>query len=237
MSIEIITAANSERLTEVGSDLAETYKEAFAGSPWFEVSKCGDPECAVGFSLLQPGSTCNSCDGVLGEAYDTDELVTAWRNMLNNDKAMLEVAFDGDYPQRATLARPTNVEELFARKYAEVPAMKSVLADILPADFVWIEDTFANRQRVPKGNLRDRGATIDRISNFYRDNPVIATRTLANGIVAATLRDKRATTSVFMGSERAGESIVNNAFSNPGYELPAVPDRRTLLVIKSLRGV
>jgi hypothetical protein len=233
MSIEIITAENAERLDNIGPALAETYQEAFAGPPWFEVSKCVTPDCAVAFLPVEPDCMCPSCGFDLDEAYGKDELVTGWRQLLEADDAVMEVAYDGEYPQRATIARPTDPEELWMRKYATVPAMKSVLTQILPPEFVWIEDTFANRRRVPTGNLRDRGKTIDRISQFYGGDLLIATRTLSEAIVRATLRDKLGETIVRIGTERAGSQAVNRAFNNPGYELSTVPDRRTLLTVQS----
>lgn len=231
MNKEVISAENADRLTDIGAQLANIYKGAFAGEPWFEVSKCVNLECRTDFSSSQPNCACNECLEPLAEAYDTEELIAGWLTQLRTENAMLEVAFDGPYPQRATLARPTTPEELAVRKYSGVPAMWPVLATVLPVELVWIEDTFADRRRVPQGNLRERGATLDRIASFYGEPLTIATRTLAKGIVRATLRDKLATTAVYMGTERAGQAIVNEAFGNPGYSLPAIPDKRTLLVI------
>ncbi len=230
--IELISANNAERIDAIGPELAQTYKVAFAGSPWFEVSRCGYSDCQVEFTPDQPGCMCIECGQPLCEAYSETKLVDTWRSQIVGQGALLEVAFDGEYPQRATLVRPTNPDELWTRKYQDQPAMAPVLKGILPAEFAWIEDTFANRDRIPTGNLRDRGQTLDRISQFYGGDTVIATRTLAEGIVASTLRDKGSTTSVWIGSQRAGTSIVNDRLKNHGYELPTIPDRRTLLVVR-----
>lgn len=231
-AIEIITASNSGRLEEIGKALAQTYKKAFAGEPWYEVSKCADPTCEAWFSDLQPGCECVECQATLTEAYDEQELVAWWQQMVEEDGAMMEIAMDGSYPQRATIARPTNPEELFLRKYSAIPEMQGWLAKVLPDNFVWIEDTFADRTRLAKGNLNGRGQTLARIALFYRDNPIIATRTLVPGIVRATLRDAPASTDIFIGKRAAGKDIANEFFDNPNYELPAVPDERTLLIIK-----
>lgn len=231
-NLEIITAENAERIEEIGADLAESYKVAFAGPPWNEVSRCVSDNCIIGLSSLEAGCECPECQAVLSPAYDTNELVESWVTMVREEDALLEVAFTEGLPQRATLARPTNPRELYERKYSDVPEMALVIPRLLPSSFVWIEDTFANRIRVPKGNLRQRGETIGRIASFYGDS-TIATRTLAEQIVAATLRDNLASTSVYIGTNGAGREVMNNAFDNPGYKLPGVPDRRTLLVIKN----
>lgn len=231
-NIETITETNVKRLDTIGLELAKTYKVAFAGDPWYEVSRCNEAGCEVCFTDLDAGCTCLQCGSELGPAYDSDELVNQWRDILQNDRGMIEVAFEGNYPQRATIARPTNPEELFARKYAEVPAMLPALRSILPNEFVWIEDTFANRDRQQAGNLKDRGKTLDRIADFY-DGQTIATRTLANAIVRSTLRDKLARTAAYIGSEGIGASMVSEALNNPGFSLQTVPDRRTLLVVSN----
>jgi hypothetical protein len=231
-NLEIITADNAERILEVGPDLAEAYKIAFAGDPWYEVSKCVDLTCGAGLSGRSVSDCCPECKGVLEEAYDTEELISSWQSMATTENALFEVAFLDGRPQRATIARPTNPAELFERKYATVSGMKPWLAQKLPEAFVWIEDTFANRNQQASGNLRERGATLGRVAQYFSSMEIV-TRTLSPAIVAATLRDMWPTTVVYMGSDRVGESVVNQTFSNPGYTLPSVPDRRTLLNIKN----
>jgi hypothetical protein len=38
---------------------------------------------------------------------------------------------------------------------------------------------------------------------------------------------------VYIGMNGVGSETVSRVFENPGYSLPAVPDRRTLIVIKN----
>lgn len=55
---------------ELKSQMAEVYKQAFGGTPWFEKFKCGD--CGE-FSGVK---CCPGCNGVnMGEAYPTGELI------------------------------------------------------------------------------------------------------------------------------------------------------------------
>lgn len=230
--IEVISASNAEKLEIYGPQLTETYKVAFAGEPWFEVSKCAEEQCAVGFTPLEAGGCCESCEQELVEAYSTEELLAGWKRILEDEGGFMEVALTDEYPQRATLARPTTPDELFERKYQDVPAMEEFLARVLPKDFVWIEDTFANRQRQPNGNLKNRKETFERIGEFY-GRPTLATRTLSEAIVASTVKCEKARLATYLGSARAGALTIATAFKNPGYSLPTAPDRRTLLVVKN----
>ena len=55
-------------------EIIPAYQKAFAGDPWFEVSKCAG--CESGFSAQSPGTVCESCGHKTGEeAYTTEELV------------------------------------------------------------------------------------------------------------------------------------------------------------------
>lgn len=231
-NLELITADNAERINEIGEELAQTYKIAFAGPPWNEVSRCNNTACTVGFELADVGCACSVCGSTLADAYDSAELVQNWNTILNNENALFEVTYEDGSPQRATIVRPTNMTELYTRKYSDIPAMKPWLQKRFTNDFVWIEDTFANRERKATGNLCDRGESLRRIAGYY-GGALILTRTLSPAIVSSTLRDAKSSTSVFIGENRVGEAIVNKAFKNPGYELPSVPDRRTLLVVNN----
>jgi hypothetical protein len=164
-------------------------------------------------------------------AYETPQLIENWETIVSEDNGIIEVSFADGFAQRATIARPTYANELFERKYQTVPVMKDWLKSRFGNEpIVWIEDTFANRERVPTGNLSRRGETLERVAGFY-GGMRIATRTLSPAIVAATFRDKKASTTGYVGLENVGAAIMSNAMNNPGYDLPSVPDKRTLLVI------
>jgi hypothetical protein len=178
------------------------------------------------FSEASVGLTCGGCGQELAEAYETRQLWEAWRSMLQDDDATMEVGYaDNGEPVRVTLARPTTPAELYARKYSDISVMESWLQDNLADELVWIEDTFANRNKQPQGNLRDRGRTLGVIAARY-SGLSIATRTLAPRVIAATLRDVGSSTDIYLGAERIGEALSSRARS-VGY----VPDRRTLLTV------
>lgn len=232
--LEIITSKNVDRINDIGPSLANTYRVAFAAEPWNEASRCQNTKCIIEFCADEPGCDCPSCGNPTKEAYSTDQLVSNWQENLR-DSGLIEVAYLGSEPQRATIVRPTTAEELFERKYQNIPEMRDWLSTRLPDEFVWIEDTFANRQRQPRGNLNERGVTLRRVADYY-GGMQIATRTLSEAIVGSTLRDLKGQTAVYIGSNSVGSTLVSNAFSNPGYQLPSVPDRRTLLRVDLTGG-
>lgn len=227
---EILTGERgARRLDDIAMPLANVYKAAFAGEPWFEVSRCAADDCPIGFCPDSPGLPCAGCGNELAEAYEADELVAAWRQMIAGEGAMMEVGYMGDDPVRVTLARPTTSAELYARKYADVPAMERWTAENLDRELVWIEDTFADRRLQPRGNLKDRGRTLGNIALRY-GGLAIVTRTLAPQVIAATLRDAGTSTDMFVGAEGVGDVM-------PGARtVGRVPDRRTLLNVELEAG-
>lgn len=233
--LELITANEIARIQEIGPDLTATYKVAFAGPPWNEVSRCINAECSVAYLNQEAGCDCLSCGNPTVEAYSTDQLIENWQGVLS-DEGIMEVAYLNGEPQRATIARPTTPGELYIRKYQNVPEMRDWLGSKLPSELVWIEDTFANMNKQPKGNLRQRGDTLNKIAKYY-GGIQIATRTLSEAIVASTLRDFKGVTATYIGAQGVGSSVVNEVFSNPGYSLPSVPDRRTLMCVNLGQGL
>lgn len=227
---EILTGERGgRRLDDMAAGLTDVYKAAFAGEPWYEVSRCPAEECPVNFCADPAGLPCVDCGNELVEAYEAEELAAAWRQMITDEDAMMEVGYLGSAPVRVTLARPTTPEELYARKYADVPAMERWTGENLDRKLVWIEDTFADRRLQPRGNLKDRGRTLGNIALRY-GGLAIVTRTLAPQVIAATLRDAGTSTAMFVGTEGIGDVM-------PGARtVGSVPDRRTLLAVKLEAG-
>ncbi len=96
---------------------------------------------------------------------------------------------------------------------------------VLPGEFVWIEDTFADRGRQPRGNLQNRGATLGAIAAYF-GGLQIATRTIQPAVIKATLRDVGQMTDLYVGTEGIGTEWQAMARKSD-----MVPDRRTLLKI------
>jgi hypothetical protein len=226
-SVEMITRENIDTFKIVAPSLAETYKIAFAGDPWYEVSRCGSKQCAGSFKTQEADENCATCGTALVPAYDSDELVSGWQAIIEEEDAVVELTRDQlERPVCVTIARPTTQEELWRRKYLGITAMSRWIDEQLPSKFVWIEDTFANRKISPTGNLKNRGATLGRIAARY-GGLQIATRTLQPAIIRATLRDVGPNTTMYVGSEGIGNDIAGSVRFRGN-----VPDRRTVLVIE-----
>lgn len=224
----LITKTNANIINDVGPELAEIYKYDFARKPWYENSKCISETCPVQFREEMPSTPCVGCGEPMCAAYETEELVERWSTIVKDQDGMMQLTVaDDNTPLRATIARPTNPQELYERKYSDVKEMAPWLEETLPNDLVWIEDTFANLQLNERGNLKDRARTLGNIAIRYGD-PVIATRTLAKAIVRATVRDASDNTSVYIGSKNAGIVQARGARL-----IGVVPDERTFLKVEN----
>ncbi len=92
-NLEIITADTAERIEVIGPELSASYKSAFAGPPWNEVSRCDATECETGLTALDVDCACPNCGSGLVEAYDTTQLIEGWSKMLTEENAFFEVSF------------------------------------------------------------------------------------------------------------------------------------------------
>lgn len=216
----IIDKTNSYELDRVGIQLARVYQNAFAGPPWNERSRCRD-----GFSAESPGGVCSDCDEVRQPAYNADELVEGWSQVIEREEGQMQLTLLDGSPICATIARPTSVDELYMRKYADVPTMQAWLAQNLPSEQVWIEDTFADREIRPSGNMKNRAAVLGSIAMKY-DGLYIVTRTLAVPVIASTVRDVGASTDMYIGTENIGK-----AWEDAVQSASVAPDRRTVLAV------
>lgn len=229
----LIDKNNVVDLEPVALRLAEIYKYDFAQAPWYEASRCITAECAVEFPRdCQPGELCSGCGNLTVEAYEAEELIGGWRRSIVEESALMEVAIDeGGLPTRATIARPTTPSELYERKYNGIENMQPWLTSKMPDELVWTEDTFADIQRYPRGNLRTRGRTLGRIATYY-GGLTVATRTRSPGIVKATVRDAGPSATVYLGSEIEACGI--SSVLTPA-EYDTVPDERTFLEVNMNR--
>ena len=229
-TIETFNGSTANNFEQYAWELAGAYKIAFAGDPWNERSRCDAMTCEKGFCELTAGAPCPTCGSQLIEAYDENELVEGWLTMLKDEGAFMEVAMQNDIAYLATLVRPTTTQELYERKYSDVPQMQDWIKNTLPnGDFIWIEDTFANRDVQPNKNLVDRGATLGRIALQY-GGLQIATRTLSPAVIAATVRDAGPVTSLYLGEEeikmKKGLQVESSG---------TVPDARSFLKIDGMK--
>lgn len=226
-NIEIITTDNADRLEAHVESMFDTYQYEFSLAPWNEVSRCDQDECAVEFTALEVGTPCPDCTTEMGPAYTVDEMYGKWSKLLHQDNGLIEIAHNDEQQMlRTTLVRPLASQALFAQKYSSVPAMEQWIPENLPDILVWIDDTFANRRLSPTGNMNERGRTLLRVAEYYRDIDAVFTRTKAPQIVSATLRDVGPYTDLYIGTEGVGNEVFRPARSRS-----TVPDARTMIGI------
>ena len=137
--------------------LVPTYKRAFAGEPWFEVSRC--PACDS-FTRLSPGDRCPTCRTKLVEAYSNQEVSEMLSAIFQNRRATLYVETDarGNVLVAAiayTWTKALIYEKKYRVKGRDSDELRRVLAEKVPEQFTWIDEIFADRALRESGNLRE----------------------------------------------------------------------------------
>lgn len=178
------------QITDAYPEIVATYQEAFAGDPWYEVSKC--PGCESGYSVSLPSTTCEVCgDTTSGEAYPSTELTrrfdqlgatrpTSWYTERDNEGRIV----------LAGIAWRASVAQIAEEKYADVPAMDAWLARRYQAlgaratEIIWVDEVFANRRLSPSGNLWNFPEMIDGFAARLGGD-VLAYRTINPAMITA----------------------------------------------------
>ncbi len=181
-----------EAVRPLYGEIVPAYQEAFAISPWNEVSKCVDEQarCEGGLSAVEVGSQCNMC-GLCPTrpAYEAVELVerfdalglsrsTAWY-VEQNDLGLTMAAV-------AWKALPLDIA---IEKYADVPEIANWIVDSLGKEPVmWLDEVFANRKLKPKGNLQNFGGFVLGLARML-DCGKVAYRTIEPRMTSVPKRD------------------------------------------------
>ncbi len=133
-------------------ELAICYQKAFAGDPWYEVGKTKSGE----FTSTPIGQYDQKHQETIEfVAYPTDEVIAKIRDLVENQNAVLCVEENQDQENLITsLYWQTNPQELFDKKYSQIPAMESFLAENIVDGAVYLDEIFTSFIR-PKGNLWD----------------------------------------------------------------------------------
>lgn len=185
---------NPNEIRNFYKEVVPVYQNAFAGEPWFEVSKCVDEtsiqRCAGGFSSLSIGDICELCGNCpIKPAYERDGLIdkfeliaktrpTAWY-METGDKGATLFAL-------AWVATPRKIAE---ERYPDVPEMAQWMVEKLGASpIMWLDEVFADRTKKPKGNLVNFSDMCSGLAQQLKADR-IAYRTIASQMVAAPARD------------------------------------------------
>lgn len=170
-----------ERKEQLVKELVPVYQKAFAGPPWFEVSKC--PTCPSGFSAQEVGSSCLKCGSYLTkEAYPTDEL---YRSLLNRvSRADSTVYIERTPDGRATLGAifvnksETEIVQNYVRR-----SDPELIRSLLPGQVAWLDEIFADLGASPGGNLKNLEQVVEKSAAALRSDTV-AFRTINQNLLA-----------------------------------------------------
>jgi len=141
------------------NDIVPLYQAAFRGEPWFEVSKCVDNAangCIGGFSRLEVGEHCNSCNkSTVADAYERAELIDWFRGLAIESKVTWYVERSLGSIAMAMLASRSDAERTANRIITRgEPELGVWVLNTLGADdFGWLHDVFANPAVRARGNL------------------------------------------------------------------------------------
>ena len=197
-------------------EIVPAYQSAFAGDPWYEVSKCADVRrrCIGGLSSLAVGQLCNVCDKRPERpAYETEELIGRFESIAIDRPVDWYVENFNERIAVAAIAWSATADKIAQEKYADVPEMREWLFELLgDEEFAWLDDIFANSEVRPKGNLRNFGSMCSGFMDRLGVD-MLAYRTINPRMVAAAKRDFADRAIIF---ERERD----------------VPDRRDFILIK-----
>ncbi len=209
---------NPEDVKPFYGEIAPTYQRAFAGDPWYEVSKCVDENdiqrCIGSFSNLSIGEMCDVCNNCpIVEAYEQKELIdkfefiastrpTAWYTERNEEGMTL-----------AAIAWKETAQTIARERYADVPEMEPWMNEVLGTEeIIWLDEVFADKAKQPTGNLKNFASMCEGFREKL-GSETIAFRTINPRMSGAAPRDFGKSAAVFPREV-------------------AVPDRREFVVIK-----
>lgn len=176
-------------------EIIPIYQSAFAGDPWFEVSRCPATQeinsCEGGISSLSIGEFCTKCALIPSEvAYPPDELRDKFVR-LNQQYPMTWYIEENESNQIALAAFATLLDSkiIFQEKYSSSPDMLSWLTKMYGnGKFAWLDEVFADKQVRPSGNLRYFKDMIVGLGSSL-DTDMVAYRTINQRMLHAAERD------------------------------------------------
>lgn len=183
-----------EEIKEFYDDVVPVYQTAFAGDPWFEVTKCADEasvkKCVGGFSNLSIGATCEICGNCITRfAYEREELVDKFESIAKTRPTVWYMEKDISGVTLLALAWSEIPCRIVRERYSDVPEMASWMAEKLGnAPIIWLDEVFANRTKKPQGNLQNFREMCTGLTKQLQLDTV-AYRTIASQMIAAPARD------------------------------------------------
>ncbi len=191
-----------EEIKQLYSEIVPVYQMAFAGEPWFEVSKCVDAlsiqRCVGGLSSLRLGQLCKLCGNYpIRTAYEKNELIA-------NFEAFAKTRPTAWYLERnelgitlAAIAWSAKADTVADEKYSDVPEIKSwMISKLGTQSIAWLDEVFADRIKKPKSNLKNFGDMCIGLAEQLQVD-TIAFRTINERMTAAAIRDFGSAASVF----------------------------------------
>ncbi len=176
------------------AEIIPMYQKAFAGDPWFEVSKCAsdkDFTCDGGYSSLRIGQTCMQCVNVVTEpAYPKEEIIDKLTHLSNTRKMYwyVEEIENGEMAM-ASYVTISDALTLTREKYSKNSAMQDWIEKFHGSNqFGWLDEVFANKEVRSTGNLKNFGAMITALAKTLDVN-TISYRTINPRMLVAAIRD------------------------------------------------
>jgi hypothetical protein len=138
--------------------VVEPYQNAFAGWPWFEVSKCEGKEsqrCNGGFSPGAVGEDCAMCTRKLQRpAYEPEEVMAKFQKFEELYDALWYLEEVDDRVALACFGFRATAKQIFNERYKDVLAMEQWLINAVgDEEIVWLDEVFADKTVRESGNL------------------------------------------------------------------------------------
>ena len=208
------------------SELVPVYQKAFAGYPWYEVSKCN---CVRGYSRQKVGEICTGnpddagdtgCGVLLSEeAYPRDELLPELEQRVRDNPSLVYVERDEDgQAVMGAIAYPAAAKDVYQKKYEDKGRGSETIETAfsrLPEKIIWLDEIFADLERRPSGNLSNFEMICTMMSSQL-GNQIIAFRTMNEGLIAKS------------------QSALEARCAVEWFDDPGVPGKRSALVVINL---
>jgi hypothetical protein len=193
---------NPEQARFLYPEIVPVYQAAFAGEPWFEVTKCADDakikRCVGGFSALAVGETCKMCGNCpIKSAYETEELVSSFESIARTRPTAWYLEGSEQGITLAAIAWVKTPLEIVKERYPDSPKMSDWIISTIGNDkIIWLDEVFADKSKKPSGNLSNFGTMCKGFANNL-SNSTIACRTINDRMLTAAKRDFPFTAKIF----------------------------------------
>lgn len=181
-------------------EIVPAYQAAFAGEPWYEVTKCADEQlrCVGGLSSLVVGAVCDMCDRRPNlPAYELDEMVERFEELAETHPTAWYVEQNAKGLTLGAIAWRATPAIIAEEKYADVPSMGNWMEAILGSDeIMWLDEVFADKKLKPRGNLKNFGNFVIGLAEVL-DTDIVAFRTKEPRMLSVVQRDFGDAASIF----------------------------------------